>query len=528
MQLTCALSLLAVSSTMLSPETPNGRGDILVVDDTPANLRLLTQVLQGAGYRVRTVTTGARALSVVRQQLPALLLLDVRLPDIDGVTLCSQLKADPLTSAIPVIFISALDEAEAKVSAFSAGGVDYVTKPIHPDEVLARVSTHLALRELHLRLQTVNQDLAVQLSELAQANQRLEAQVIARRIAEQANTRLLEDERRRTMRLDSLRAAMTAITGALDLPSVHQAVANRAVALLGATWGALAEALPPGEELRLAALHGLPVGLLGLRVPWGTALIGKAAASRRIINSETAPEPLVRSGVALAAPLVAGDQLEGVIVVVNPQTSPRFNPEEVQLLDLFAQQAAIAIQNARLFEEVRHLARTDPLTGLYNRRSFYEAAQRELERARRLGSTLAVILLDIDHFKLVNDEHGHQAGDRALEAVADLLRASLRTADISARYGGEELVVLLPDTSPEAALAVAERLRRGMHLLTLQSERGPIHLTASFGVATCEADTDQLELESLLARADEACYAAKHTGRDRVIRWSEPTALPYE
>lgn len=511
---------------MVSQESHLGRGDLLVVDDTPANLRLLAQVLQGAGYRVRAVTTGARALAAARHTPPDLVLLDLRLPDTDGVAVCAALKSDLATAQVPVIFISAFDDPEAKVNAFAAGGVDYVVKPINADEVLARVATHLALRDLNLKLQAANASMHAQLAELAQANADLQRQIALRLAAEEENAALLAHERRRAGRLDALRDAMTAIAGALDLPSVRAAVLARAVELLGARWGALAHPLPPGERLRVAAVYGLPPGLNGMAIPMGSGLIGEAAASRRIVNGRRPLAPLLRRGVALAAPLVAGDRLEGVVVVANPELSKPFDSEDEQLLGLFAQQAASALQNARLFEEVRHLARTDPLTGLSNRRHFFELAQRELERVRRLQGSLTVFLLDIDHFKQVNDSFGHQAGDKALRAVADLLRAGLRAADVSARFGGEELVVLLPDTDLYRAAAVAERLRRAVGRLRLPTERGTLQLTASFGVAAVEGEQLSLSLDLLLARADEACYTAKRYGRDRVVLWADTEAAP--
>ncbi|NTU83385.1 MAG: diguanylate cyclase [Chloroflexales bacterium] len=511
---------------MSSQEGASGRDDILVVDDTPANLRLLAQVLQEAGHRVRTVTTGARALAAARHNPPALVLLDLRLPDMDGVAVCGELKTDPRTRQVPVIFISAFDDPAAKVNAFAAGGVDYVVKPINPAEVLARVATHLALRDLHVRLQIANDHKTAQLSELARANADLQRQISLREAAEATSMRLLEDERRRSLHLNALRDAMTAIVGALDLPSVRKAVVERAAQLLGAQWGALAHPLPDGKRMRVVALYQMPPELADMVVPWDAGVIGEAAATRRISSSTHAPEPLLRSGVALAAPLVAGDQLEGVVMVANPEGSPPFSSEDEQLLALFAQQAAIAIQNARLFEEVRHLARTDPLTGLYNRRYFFELAQRELERVRRAQGAMAVLLLDIDNFKQVNDSFGHQAGDDALRAVADLLRDNLRAADVSARYGGEELVVLLPDTSLARAVAAAERLRLALNRLSIETRKGQIRLTASFGVSAIESDLLGVSLDTLLAHADEACYTAKRTGRDRVVIWAASAEAP--
>jgi diguanylate cyclase (GGDEF)-like protein len=255
-------------------------------------------------------------------------------------------------------------------------------------------------------------------------------------------------------------------------------------------------------------------------------MIGEAAVRRRVVSARRPGDPFLRLGVALAAPMVAGDSLEGVIVVASPEGTPPFSAEDEQLLELFAQQAATALQNARLFEEVRHLARTDPLTGLYNRRYFFELAQRELERVRRACGVMAIIMLDVDHFKQVNDVYGHQAGDLALQGVAALLHASLRAADVSARFGGEELMMLLPDTDLARAVAVAERLRVGISHMRLSTERGELGVTASFGVAAMSDEQQGLNLDALIARADEACYAAKENGRDRVVSWSEALAVP--
>jgi PleD family two-component response regulator len=158
---------------MSAPHTP---GDILIVDDTPANLRLLSQMLAERGHRVRPVLSGPQALMAAQAAPPDLILLDIRMPDMDGYEVCQRLKADECTRDIPVLFISALSETEDKVKAFTAGGVDYVTKPFQAAEVLARVQTHLALRTLYRQLQTANRtleernlELEVRYAELAQA-----------------------------------------------------------------------------------------------------------------------------------------------------------------------------------------------------------------------------------------------------------------------------------------------------------------------------------------------------------------------
>jgi signal transduction histidine kinase len=149
--------------------------DILVVDDTPANLRLLWQILSETGYKVRAVLDGPRALAAAQAAPPDLILLDIRMPDMDGYQVCQQLKSDERTRDIPVLFISALSETEDKLKAFAAGGVDYITKPFQQAEVLARVQTHLSLRDLSRQLQAANAELARQLAELEARNQDLDA-----------------------------------------------------------------------------------------------------------------------------------------------------------------------------------------------------------------------------------------------------------------------------------------------------------------------------------------------------------------
>jgi len=146
------------------PALSASKGSILIVDDTPANLRLLSQMLAGRGYQVRPVPDGQLALAATRAEPPDLILLDIRMPEMDGYEVCQHLKADAQTSDIPIIFISALDAAQDKVRAFTVGGVDYITKPFHVEEVLARVETHLALRELQRQLQDANKKLEQELA----------------------------------------------------------------------------------------------------------------------------------------------------------------------------------------------------------------------------------------------------------------------------------------------------------------------------------------------------------------------------
>lgn len=174
----------------------------------------------------------------------------------------------------------------------------------------------------------------------------------------------------------------------------------------------------------------------------------------------------------------------------------------------------ILLIEGRQREAVTRLARLDPLTETYNRRTFIELAERELNRCRRHGRGAALLMFDLDHFKCINDTHGHMVGDEVLCQVKDVVERCLRSGDLLARYGGEEFVVLMPETGPSGALRLAERLRMAIAAMAVQ---GDIPVTASIGVAATSRVDDTCTLDSLLAEADKAMYAAKAEGRNRVV-----------
>jgi diguanylate cyclase (GGDEF)-like protein len=191
-----------------------------------------------------------------------------------------------------------------------------------------------------------------------------------------------------------------------------------------------------------------------------------------------------------------------------------FDPETRKLAEWVATQAGIALENARLHEEVRRQATTDELTGLVNRRRFIEALTTELERTRPFAP-LSVVLADLDDFKHINDDYGHQCGDRALQSFGQLLREHVRDFDVAARLGGEEFAVLLPQTKADAAAAVAARMRATLADTRIPVAQGAeVRLTASFGIA--ESTPDQTT-DELLRRADDALYAAKRAGKNRFV-----------
>jgi diguanylate cyclase (GGDEF)-like protein/PAS domain S-box-containing protein len=213
------------------------------------------------------------------------------------------------------------------------------------------------------------------------------------------------------------------------------------------------------------------------------------------------------------APIIAKGQLAGFINLVGV-SSNFYHQEHAIRLQAFADQAAIAIENARLYAEVERLATLDEVTGILNRRRLFQLGRREMELSRRYGTSLAAILLDIDLFKKINDTYGHTAGDRVLSGIASTISHNIREIDLFGRYGGEEFVILLPSTGAEAAREVAERVRELVAGLRFDTERGPLEVTISLGVAMLTSDVPSLA--TLIDRADQAMYSAKQAGRNRV------------
>ncbi len=489
----------------LSSSSPS-KADVLIVDDNPDNLRVLSQMLNIYGYKVRAVTEGALAITAAQASPPDLIMLDVNMPVMDGYDTCLKLKSDERTRSIPVIFLSAMGEVEDKVKAFHVGGVDYVTKPFQIEEVLARLETHLSIRRLQVQLESANQELASRLEELSK-------------------TQAAEREQR--IYAETLRDTVAAINSSLDYKNVLDLILDQLARVVPYDAANIA-LLDENKLVRIRCArgyekHGVQDYILSLHLPvdyyqnWHILL---ETRQYRVIpdvlkSAEWTVKPemsWVRSHAS--APIVNKGIVTGFINL-DSATPGYFSEENAGRLQTFAMYAAIAIDKARLYEEAQRLAITDDLTGLNNRRHLLQLAEHEFERSQRYQRPLSAIMLDLDHFKNINDTYGHPIGDQALRALAHSCRHHLRSVDILGRYGGEEFLALLPETGCEAAVEAAERIRKQVESQVLSSERGPVYFTISLGVATAE-NYAGFSLENLIKNADDALYEAKRTGRNRV------------
>lgn len=254
------------------------------------------------------------------------------------------------------------------------------------------------------------------------------------------------------------------------------------------------------------------------------AHVRQAVAEREPVLAAHPDTDAYRS--VLAVPIVGEGAAQGAIALLS-RTPDAFSERDRRLLATLASHATFAIKNAQLYQATQQLAITDGLTGVYNRRYFQRQLESELRRAPRYGYPTSLILLDVDHFKQFNDANGHLLGDQVLRSMAQILRDSVRETDVVARYGGEEFAVILPETAPEVALTVAERIRNRMrqHAFWGKGQK-PVQVTASLGIAS--HSTSEVTAEQLIERADKALYKAKHSGRDRVCSWSEADAEPMD
>lgn len=342
------------------------------------------------------------------------------------------------------------------------------------------------------------------------------------------NVRLFNAAQRRAHEAEKLRQAVSAVTSALNSDQVLENILVNLAEVVPYDSSALF--LLEGNHLRIRAGRGFPnlpelkAQIFPLDNP---LLIEMNAAFTPIIIHDAQEDPrFQRWGENsyihgwMGLPLMARGELIGYMTIDN-HLPGAYGPSEAALVQAFANEAAIALENARLFQQVQHLAITDPLTDCYNRRYFFEAAHREFERARRYNLPLTLILLDLDYFKAVNDTYGHLAGDAVLMEVARRCRQNLREVDILARYGGEEFVILLPLTPLEGGRQLAERLREAIGLPVTHGDIA-VSISASQGVT--ELDAACPDIQALIEQADQALYHTKHKGRGQVSLW--PFARP--
>ncbi|MBB3933822.1 two-component system cell cycle response regulator [Kaistia hirudinis] len=447
---------------------------VLVVDDLVANLKLLEARLSAEYFDVVTATNGAEALEICASGQCDIVLLDVMMPGLDGLEVCRRIKRNPLTAHLPVIIITALDQPSDRLRGLEAGADDFLTKPINELALITRVKSLV-------RLKALTDQLILRASATADLG-----------INDPFDGAIVSGDGGRILLVDDSASSRARIVDALRVQ--HQVDI---------------EADPHEAHFRLAEVnYDLVIVSLNL-----TGFDGLRLCSQ------------IRS--------IERTRMLPVLAIVNPDENQRLeralelgiNDYLIAPVDRDELQARVRtqIRRHRFTERLREtlhatmeMAITDGLTGLHNRRYFERHLAAMFEQATVRRKPLSVLMLDVDFFKSVNDTYGHDAGDDVLREFSRRVRRTVRNVDLVCRLGGEEFVVVMPDTDTPIATLVGERIRQricGQPFLIEGGEQS-ISITVSIGLARRQDGGDSPE--AVLRRADEALYQAKREGRNRI------------
>ncbi len=452
---------------------------VLVVDDLEPNVKLLEAKLRAEYFDVIGAYSGQEALELAVREKPDIILLDVMMPGMDGFETCRKLKADPETMHIPVVMVTALDQQADRIVGLEAGADDFLTKPVEDIALFARVRSLTRLKmmtdELRARYAT-GKDLGI-VGKIDPDASLSDAQIL-----------LIDDNEEQAARM---------INALGDNPNYH-----------------VTHESDPEEALSRARQGEFDLILVNMSIEAMDPL--RLCSSIRSFE-ETRLTPLlaiVRNGDTRKL-------VRALDIGVNDYVTRPVDKNELTARVVTQLRRKHYVDQLRSsFQVSLEMAVTDQLTGLYNRRYLASHLSAMFDRAYWTGRPLLVMILDIDHFKQVNDTYGHDVGDRVLKEFAEHISNSIRGIDLACRYGGEEFLIAMPDTDLTFAAVVAERVRQEIaaQKFHVNAGRDELSVTVSIGLASTENGPEDDSAQKLIKRADDALYEAKSGGRNRVIQ----------
>jgi len=462
---------------------------VLIVDDNELNRSMFEELLRANGYETRHATDGLEGLKAVAEWRPAAVLMDLVMPGMGGMDACREIRAMDPEVRPSILVVSTKDDKETIVEALSSGADDYIVKPINETELLARLRAQLRISDFY--------------REIAEDNRNLQ--------------NLLE--------------ITSAVSASLDPPEVLRIIVSKVAEVTNAVRCSIVLIVKEDEGYVLASHEDPAISELKLDlekypeikqvIETKTPLALDDIASHPLMSSVKEDVAGLKDMSALIIPIVFDDEVLGTIFLRARRKESGFSVKEVDFCRIVANSSFHAIRNARLFEkltrEKEHLqevAVRDHLTSLFNHNTFYTRLDEEFERAVRYDTPLAIIMMDIDDFKQINDTYGHRVGDVVLKEIAAMIRRGVRKTDIVARYGGEEFAVIMPHTLLKGALDEAERIRE---LVASHVYGGLVNenITLSMGVASYP-QKGAMNAGDIVTYADDALYKAKHAGKNRV------------
>lgn len=479
---------------------------VLLADDSPTILKVVGSVLEQAGYEVHTANNGVEAAEKAYALRPDLVLLDVMMPRMNGYQVCRLIKNEPNLRQVPVVILTSRDQQRDRFWGYQTGADEYVTKGFDQERLL-EVVQNLLKRDARVEDEAARAAWPEgQVDILSRSNDLLDRKLFeATVINELGKLATVQQSFEQTVDevLSLVHRLVDYTVGAMAV--VHESE----IGLTLKVWSPVVREYLEGFKLRVT--NELKQYLPPRRFACGfQSQLLYAEGLGTTTEVEDAPASFEDF---LFIPIMAKGEVAGGLAL-TPPPGRMFTKDDQQTLHLLATHAYLVIENAWLYEQIKRLSITDGLTRVYNRRYLEERLEQEFRRSQRHKTFLSVLMLDIDHFKRINDTYGHQMGDEVLCKLTELCRQVTRSTDILGRYGGEEFVVLLPEADLMGGLCVAERLRKLVEVQTFTTDKGPIRITISLGLCTIPAEGVETA-QQFIKQADEALYRAKETGRNQ-------------
>ncbi|MDD3149466.1 MAG: diguanylate cyclase [Candidatus Gastranaerophilales bacterium] len=486
---------------------------ILLIDDSKTQLNTLKLLLAKAGHEVYTANDGLEGYQIASCIKPDLIVSDIIMPNINGYQLCRLLKGEEATKNIPVILLTILNKKLDKFWGMRAGADAYLNKDLGFDALVAQIN---AIAEKTPSLPSPDED------DIQQCI--IENSGIQQKIHDILDQALIEstiaNEFRNLSEFITKEKVITEgifsiISSIIDFNAAGVFFNNRddkKIKNLNIVFSDIVftESLP--KEIEQDFFTNF---FSGMDIKNGELLISNKLFEDINLNSEVKPVKIktidcLKSKIIV--PIVYDNQVLGGIALYHTDEN-KFNPS-TKLFNIILNELKLLMRVKWLYSETQFLAITDELTTLYNRRFFQQTIEREFSRAKRYGNPLSLAIIDIDHFKNVNDSYGHQLGDKVLEEISKLIKNYLRKTDYVARYGGEEIAAIFPETELNAAVIPLERLQKSIKELKFFHEGKHISVTVSIGVSSVNEETK--DSKELIENADKALYRAKNAGRDKI------------
>ena len=537
--------------------------DILIVDDKPANLLALRKLLGRPGLNIVEATGGNDALSLILEYDFALILLDVQMPDMDGFETAELIRGNEETKHIPIIFVTAISKDQKYVfKGYDKGAVDYLFKPLDPDILKSKVNIFLELYKQKEDLKKAN-------TELYKANERILEQqeglieearlkVLLQMLGANAqklnqplaflldNVELLEkhsDNREKSVecisrikesgrKISDIANKIRTINYSEPIPSYDGSSSvvnfNREINILviddsGDVFEGIKAFLGDQDLVNMSRAANMKEAL---------TMLGQGQFDMifldHLLNDGTSIDFLreaEKEGIETPVIVISGQGDEMLVSQVIQLGAYEYLPKNRINLESVSRVINNTLERARLRNDVKkaqakmaEMSTVDELTKLHNRRYFIEALEGEFERASRYEIEMALIMVDLDHFKKINDTYGHPSGDMVLSKIGGILKKHVRRNDIACRYGGEEFAVILSNVSRENIYAAYDRFREMVSEHLFEYESNQFHITVSIGIAF---SNNAESANDLLSQADQALYQAKDTGRNKTVTYMD-------